>query len=294
MSRRTIAISAVSVVVLAGAVIGVSAVTPQGSPTVPPRPAPIAEPSERPEPQVPYVAPTEAEIAALPEAMYSAVIPGLVAYQHDGVPEAATAVYSIAADSPLYGDDRTTPVARFAAKNFLAEDSVIVPVEFDGDWALVLTPSRQALPSQQPDAPAQTAAWLPRNLLTKLQDLKSHIVVSVGDETVSIVDATGEVTQSFDAGVGAEGTPTPIGAVGYMQARYLDPAQNQAVYPIGLTSLHSSAKDEPFGGGDGGLIGIHYQSNRAGQVSAGCVRLSGDAITALNELPLGTPVVMTA
>ena len=98
----------------------------------------------------------------------------------------------------------------------------------------------------------------------------------------------------FPAGVGAGGTPTPTGVVGYVQARYLDPAQDQTVHPITLTTLHSSAADEPYGGDDGGLIGVHYESAARGAVSHGCVRLDGDAIDAVNALPLGTVVQVVA
>ncbi|WP_196830624.1 L,D-transpeptidase [Frigoribacterium sp. CG_9.8] len=62
----------------------------------------------------------------------------------------------------------------------------------------------------------------------------------------------------------------------------------QTVYPIQLASLHSSAADEPYGGNDGGLIGVHYNPVATGDVSHGCVRLSKEAITAVNRLPLGT------
>lgn len=293
-SRRTILLSA-SAIVVAAVICGAAlAVINPGTKTPSPSPSPSASASaQRPSATAdPYTAPTAAEVAALPETKYNAVTPGLLGYVHDGVPAAATAVYSIATDAPLYGADKKTPVARFAAKNFLAQNSVIVPVEFDGPWALVLTPSRQALPSKHPGAPAQSSGWLRRSLLTKVQDLRSHIVVSVKAQTVSIVDAAGKITKTFGAGVGANNTPTPTGVVGYMQARYLDPAQDQRVYPIGLTSLHSSAADEPFGGKDGGLIGIHYQPAHSGAISHGCVRLDGAAITALDQLPLGTPVVM--
>jgi lipoprotein-anchoring transpeptidase ErfK/SrfK len=64
------------------------------------------------------------------------------------------------------------------------------------------------------------------------------------------------------------------------------------VYPIQLTSLHATTKDEPYGGEDGGLIGIHYNQTTTGAVSHGCVRLTAEAIQAVNRLPLGTPVTM--
>jgi lipoprotein-anchoring transpeptidase ErfK/SrfK len=239
----------------------------------------------------PYTAPTADAIAALPEARYDAVVPGLLAFRAKTVPAAMDAVDTIAADAPLYASDRTTPVARLAAKNFLGQDTVVVPVRVDGPWSLVLTPARRALPSKDPSAPAQTSAWIRSDLLHRAQQLSDHIVVDVKAQTVSIVDSSGSVKQKFSAGVGANGTPTPTG-IGYMEARYLDPAQDQTVYPIGLTSLHSSAADEPFGGSDGGLIGIHYEPTHSGAVSHGCVRLDGPSIAALNQLPLGTPVVM--
>jgi hypothetical protein len=301
LSRRTVLTAVLSTCALGAIIAGVVVVssTGAGSDAVPEArpttqsasPSPVAT-SATPAP--PYVEVTADAIAALPEANYSAVIPGLLPYEADDVPEAMSAVYRIASDQPLFDAARKTPVARIAAQNFLMEDSVLVPVAFDGDWALVLTPSRQSLPSKDDAAPAQTAAWIPAASLEKVQDLRSHVVVSVGDETVSIIDGEGNVGQSFSAGVGAADTPTPVGSLGYLQARYLDPAQNQEVYPIALTSLHSDAADEPYGGSDGGLIGMHYETDRSGAISHGCIRLSGEAITALNALPLGTPIILQA
>jgi len=290
-----IAIAASTVVVIGAAVLGTAALL--GANADPPMVNPTtAAPSTSPSPApsvVPAYTPLDgAAIAALPEALYSAVIPGLLPHRAAAIPEASMTTYRISADQPLYGADRVIPVARFAAKNFLVEDSVVVPVSFEGDWALVLTPSRQSLPSKDPDAPAQTVGWMPAAALEKVQDLTFHVVVSIAEETVSIVDGSGKVSETFSAAVGAPGTPTPTGVVGYLQARYLDPAQNQEKYPIALTSLHSDAADEPYRGSDGGLIGMHYQADRQGAISAGCVRLSAEAITAVNNLPLGTPIVL--
>jgi lipoprotein-anchoring transpeptidase ErfK/SrfK len=289
VSRRLLAVSA-SVIAVAAIVTGVVAATNRPTPEAAPSHTAVAAPT--PTPTTPYVAPTAAAVAALPEAKYDAVIPGLVAVAPTSTPVAAQAVYKIAADAPLYAADQRTPVARFAALNFLQQPSVIVPAQSDGPWTLVLTPSRQARPSQHPGAAAQSAGWIRTSLLIKVQTLSAHILVSVGKQTVSIVDAQGKVTATFQAGVGASGTPTPTNVMGYMEARYLDPAQNQRVYPIGLTSLHSSAADEPFGGHDGGLIGIHYEPNHSGNISHGCVRLDGASITALDQLPLGTSVII--
>ncbi|WIB60751.1 L,D-transpeptidase [Curtobacterium sp. MCLR17_007] len=242
-----------------------------------------------------YSAPSAAQIAILPEAQYNAVIGGLLPYYESTIPKAADETYTISADAPLYGDDHSKPVARLAAKNFLGDPTVVVPVKVSGPWAMVMTPARQALPSAVKDgAAAQSAAWIRRDLLTKQTALKDHVVISVGKQTVSIVGSDGKTVQEFPAGVGAGGTPTPTGVIGYIQARYLDPAQNQTVHPIQLTTLHSSAADEPYGGNDGGLIGVHYESVARGAVSHGCVRLDGDAVDAVNALPVGTVVQIVA
>lgn len=237
---------------------------------------------------VSYVTPSATTLAALPAATYSAVIPGLVPYVQSSVP-VVPAAYTISSDSALYGPDRSTPIARLTAKNFLGQDTVVVPVQVDGDWALVLTPSRQELPSvASGNAPAQTAAWIRTSTLTKGAELNDRIQVSVSAQTLTILDGNGTPVRQFPVGVGAPGTETPSGVTGYLQARYLDPAQGQALHPIQLTSLHSAAQDNPYGGTDGGLIGVHYEQVANGRVSHGCVRLHADAIGVINTLPLGT------
>lgn len=234
-----------------------------------------------------FIAPSADEIAALPNAIYSAVIPGLIPYR-EATPPNTPAAYTVATDAALYGADRTTPIARLSAK-FLGGDTVVVPVEFDGDWALILTPSRQSLPSATGGtAPAQTAAWIRSNDLQLGAALIDRIQVSVSAQTLTILDGNGAVVSSFPVGVGTPSTPTPTGVTGYLQARYLDPTQGQSTYPIQLTSLHSTASDNPYGGNDGGLIGVHYEDTSRGQVSHGCVRLNANEIKVVNRLPLGT------
>jgi RNA polymerase sigma factor (sigma-70 family) len=236
-----------------------------------------------------YVAPTTAQVSELPDATYDAVIGGLINYDTAAIPSAARASYRLSADTALFGANAAVPIAKLTAKNFLHQDTVVVPVEFSGNWALVLTPSRQQLPSADGgNAPAQSAAWVRVSALHKVSALKEHIVLSLRAQRLSIVDRKGTVIKSFTVGIGTSSTPTPDDVVGYIEARYLDPAQGEARYPIQLTSLHSAADDEPFEGEDGGLIGIHYQSVDRGAVSHGCVRLSAVAIAAVDKLPVGS------
>ncbi|WP_301217547.1 L,D-transpeptidase [Leifsonia virtsii] len=233
-------------------------------------------------------------MSRLPAADYRAVIPGLIAE-----PSSApwSSVFQLQADAPLFGSDRAVPVARFEARDFLGEPSVVVRVAVDGPWSLVLVPSRQVLPSQSSathPAPAQSAGWLPTSALTPRGAVKNRIVISVSAQSLTITDAAGRPEQTFSVGVGAAGTPTPIGVTGYLEAQYLDPAQGQSVHRIQLTSLHATAADEPYGGADGGLIGIHYEAVSSGAVSHGCVRLGAQAIAAVDALALGTPIVIAA
>lgn len=250
--------------------------------------------SESATPSAPSVppAPSMAALGALPAAVYDAVIPGLLPAP---APDAQTysSAMTVAFDAAVYGDDFRTPVARIPARDFLGAPTVIVPVAERGDWSLVLTPSRSMLPSRAPagtTAPAQTAAWIPTTALQTLGAIPDRIVVSVGAQTLTITDAAGTPRQTFPVGVGTAETPTPTGVAGYLQARYLDPAQDQTVHRIQLTSLHATGADEPFGGSDGGLIGIHFQDTATGAVSHGCLRLDAAAIAAVDGLALGTPV----
>lgn len=269
-------------------VCALSACTPNAS-EAPRTPTPVPTASAEAGPPLPAEL-TPSAIAALPAADYKAVIPGLLPEPEE---PRFIAAKTVAFDTPVYGGDFTTPIARVPATDFLGKPTVVVPVATKGDWSMVLTASRSVLPSQVGDgttAPAQTAAWMPSAALKPLGALTHRIVVSASAQTLTITDADGKAAASFAVGVGTADTPTPTGTTGYLQARYLDPKQGQTTHRIQLTSLHATGSDEPFGGSDGGLIGVHYQDVASGAVSHGCIRLGRDAIEAVDRLPLGTPI----
>jgi hypothetical protein len=239
-----------------------------------------------------YVAPTAAEIAELPEARYDTVIPAL--REQSTVLDLAHTAYSLAADAALYGTRGGVPIARIDSANFLGEPTVVVPVEIRRRWSLVLTPARRALPSANGGrAAAQTSAWIRTDLLVKPVRLSNRIVVSLSARTLTVVSVGGE-GKHFAIAIGASSTPTPTGVTGYLQARYLDPSQAQREFEIQLTSLHSPTADEPFGGSDGGLIGVHYEKSSSGAISHGCIRVTVDAIEAITALPLGTLITIVS
>lgn len=239
-------------------------------------------------PAVPDV--SASALSKLPVARYDAVIGGLLPFTGDAT--TVTGSFRLTADAPLFGADRRIPLARLEAQDFVGAPTTVVVVGRSGPWSKVLTPARIALPSKSGgNAPAQSAAWIATKTLRSVAALPDRIRISVGAQTLTILH-DGVETASFAVGVGTSGTPTPTNVTGYLQQRYLDPKQGESVYPIQLTSLHATTSDEPYGGNDGGLIGIHYNAVNAGAVSHGCVRLTSDAITAVNQLPLGTPVTI--
>ncbi|SOC88856.1 L,D-transpeptidase catalytic domain [Curtobacterium sp. 314Chir4.1] len=291
MRKRTLwaGVAVAGAVVLAGAVVVPLVVGPPSAVSAAPgHTAPPATTSASTVPAVPHV--DAAALAALPEAQYSAVIGGLMPFDRTVTSDT---VFQLRADAPLFGAARTTPVARFAASDFLRQPTTVVGLERDGDWERVLTPARRQLPSAAGgSAAAQTSAWVPVALLREVSTPTSRVVISTKDQTVSIVSLDGATVQRFRAGVGTADTPTPTGVTGYLEQRYVDPAQGTGDHPIQLTSLHSSAADEPYGGHDGGLIGLHWNATTSGAVSHGCVRLDAGAVAAVNALPLGTLVTV--
>ncbi|WP_159145891.1 hypothetical protein, partial [Bacillus altitudinis] len=185
----------------------------------------------------PFRALTADQVASLPEARYDAVIPGLIRYASTDTTALARSA-TLAKDVALYGAAQKSAVAHLSATNFLGDPTTVVPVRTDGAWTLTLTPARQQLPSSASgDAAAQTAAWIRTDALTVGEALPSRVVVSVSEQTLSII--TGKDVATYQVGIGTKTTPTPTGVTGYLQARYLDPKQGQSVHPIELTSLHS-------------------------------------------------------
>lgn len=289
MQKRTLW-TTVSIAAVAAVAAGVLAVPLLGS--TPASPPATRSPSASAAATTPAVPSVSADaLAALPEAQYSAVVAGLIPFTSTVTSDT---VFHLRADAPLFGSDRQTPVARFAARDFLQQPSTVVGLRREGAWELVLTPARQQLPSAagSSGAAAQTSAWVPVSALQQVTTPTSRIVISTKDQQVSVVTASGTVQQSFSAGVGTADTPTPTGVTGYLEQRYVDPSQGTGDHPIQLTSLHSSAADEPYGGHDGGLIGMHWNAATSGAISHGCVRLDADAVAAINALPLGTLVTV--
>lgn len=239
-----------------------------------------------------YTPQSTAEIAALPAATYSAVIPGLLSATTASVgsPETTATLNRMA---PLFGAGAKKAVARIDPSNFTGQPTVIDVIKNVGAWSLILTPARQTLPSLSPNhhAAAQTAAWIPTLYLSNPVAVNARIKVSTSHDTLTIIH--GSQTSVFTVGIGSPQMPSPIGVTGYLQARYRDAANGTGNTTIQLTSLHSSVQDNPGGVSPGGLIALHWFPRNQGAISHGCIRLTQAALSAVNALPLGTPVEIT-
>jgi lipoprotein-anchoring transpeptidase ErfK/SrfK len=243
-----------------------------------------------------YIQPTQAQLVTLPVASYNAIIPSLIDAASIANNKIPVVSYTLTSDlTPVYGADRYgTPIAVLPRLNFTGEPTVVVPVGTAiGGFTEVMTPSRNAQPSQQGGhAASQTMGWLRTGDLGTATALPVHLLISVGQHTLKIVNtATGAVQRTFSIGVGRSGTDTPRGLTTYIQARYVDPKQ-AAGMPINLTGAHSAVSDHPYGS-DQGLIAAHFEPNHTGSVSHGCIRLDLSGSNATAQLPLGTPILIT-
>lgn len=253
----------------------------QGRPTPSGRSTPSPTPEATTTPTAP---PTEDLPVAVHDAVIDALLPGpAAAASHAGLLEH---------DLVLYADRGGAPVAVLPGRNFLRAPTVVAAVTTTGEWSLVLTPARKTLPSVAgpSGAPAQTAAWARTSDLPTMQPTAASVTVRVAEQSMTITTTQGQ--RRHEVGVGQDSTPTPTGVAGYLQARYVDPAQALAPGAIQLTSLHAAAADEPYTGTDGGLIAIHANPNPRGRASHGCIRVRADAVAELDALPLGTPILV--
>lgn len=120
-----------------------------------------------------------------------------------------------------------------------------------------------------------------------------RIEVKLSEHTLTVYDGDELITQE-PVGVGKEPTPTPGGVFYLLELiESEDPVGAYGPYAFGLSGF--SEELTSFGTGDGrlGLHGTDQPDLVGSDVSAGCLRLTNEAIDQLaRTLPLGTPVVI--
>ncbi|MCO6006837.1 L,D-transpeptidase [Actinoallomurus purpureus] len=156
-------------------------------------------------------------------------------------------------------------------------------VETKPGWERVLLPSR----------PNRSTGWIPTGKVG-LETAHSPYQIKVDDSARTLtLTRSGHRVGSWTVAVGAAKTPTPIGRTFLLAS--LAPAKktfSPLILPVGA---HSETLDT-FGGGPGTVAfhGWPSVSVFGKAVTHGCVRVPADALKKLSEVPLGTPVVVTA
>lgn len=148
------------------------------------------------------------------------------------------------------------------------------------EWLEVLLPIR----------PNGSTGWVRQSDVTLTQH-DFAIVVELAAHRVTVFKA-GQAGFQEPVGLGTASTPTPGGL--YYVKELLQPPDPNTVYgayAYGLSGFSNVITS--FEGGEGviGLHGTNDPSSLGRDVSAGCIRMSNEAITRLvGVLPLGTPV----
>jgi lipoprotein-anchoring transpeptidase ErfK/SrfK len=149
-------------------------------------------------------------------------------------------------------------------------------------WYRILLPLR----------PNGSAAWV-RETDIDLRRIDQRIEVDLSDRTLRYF-IHDELKESFQVGVGTDATPTGTGTFYvWVKVRYASPYQPYGIAALGLSGFSPVLSDWP-GGGRMAIHGTSSPTDLGNAVSHGCVRVLNDDLKSLLDVPLGTPVQITA
>jgi hypothetical protein len=149
-------------------------------------------------------------------------------------------------------------------------------------WYRVLLPLR----------PNGSAAWV-RESDVDLRRIDQRIEVDLSDRTLRYF-VHDELKEHFQVGVGTDATPTGRGTFYvWVKIRYGSPYQPYGIAALGLSGFSPVLSEWP-GGGRMAIHGTSSPSDLGNAVSHGCVRVLNDDLKSLLDVPLGTPVEITA
>lgn len=179
--------------------------------------------------------------------------------------------------TPVHDAPEGTPIARVEPTQF---GDVWFPVIAEqGAWVQILLPSK----------PSGSTGWV-RSADMVRATTPYRVEVHLGSLTMQLLREE-RVVDEWTIGIGAPGTPTPVGRT-FLLGAFTDPAQSfsPVILPLGA---HSPTLDT-FGGGPG-TVAIHTWPTADGfgtAASNGCIRVPQDALDELVEVPLGTLVMI--
>lgn len=98
----------------------------------------------------------------------------------------------------------------------------------------------------------------------------------------------------FSVGIGTDSTPTGQGTFYvWVKVRYASLYQPYGIAALGLSGFSPVLSEWP-GGGRMAIHGTSSPTDRGREVSHGCVRVYNEDLESLLDVPLGTPVVISA
>jgi hypothetical protein len=175
-------------------------------------------------------------------------------------------------------------VARYGARTEFGSRTVLTVLRRRGDWVQV---SSAVLGGRR--------AWLRVDRRVARRHTRWRLEADVSGRTLTVIH-DGIVVRTFGVGVGARGSPTPVGR--FQLTDKLRGAQYGAAYGCCILALSTDQPRPPPGWRGMARMAVHGTNAPATigrAASAGCVHARATALRwIMRKVPLGTPVVIVA
>ena len=171
-------------------------------------------------------------------------------------------------------------LATVGARTEYGSPETVGVAETRGNWVGVIS---TALPNG-------VLGWVPRKELS-LREVAWSIEISLTTR-VLVVRRNGAVVRRVTVGVGAAGSPTPVGR--YVVTDHIDPADyGTSAYGCCILALSGHQPHPPTGWDPNRDWRLAIHGGAPGAVSAGCVHADDATLRLLMRMtPLGTPVTV--
>ncbi|WP_343942700.1 L,D-transpeptidase, partial [Pseudonocardia zijingensis] len=180
-------------------------------------------------------------------------------------------------ETPVRDAPDGRPIARMETTQF--GDTWLPVIAEQPGWVQVLLPSK----------PAGSTGWMRADDVERA--ITPYVIrVHLGSKKLELV-REGNVVDEWSVGIGKDDTPTPTGRT-FLLGAFAD--ENQHYSPVILPLGTHSPTHDTYGGGPG-TVAIHTwpDSSVFGQaISDGCIRVPQDALSQLDDVPLGTLVII--
>jgi lipoprotein-anchoring transpeptidase ErfK/SrfK len=229
---------------------------PSREPTATSAPVESSEPAPEATPEREPILPVEGDFVAIPRTRYMPM------WERPG--RSTNPDFALDTQNPM---GQLAPLLIEAAKRREGEG-----------WVRVLLPLR----------PNGTTGWVKVDDV-KIREREERIEVDLSRRVLRHYDGD-ELVDAFRVGVGTEQYPTGVGQFYiWVKVPYEDPNNPYGIMALGLSGFSPVLSEWP-GEGRMAVHGTPYASDRGQAVSHGCVRVYNEDMSALLDLPLGTPV----